>query len=164
MRNRILLFTLTLVCVLAAPLLADEASYREQRKAILLADLKAKASLDDAQMASLDTLCLALQENLLKQHQNVADLLKQIKELRKDPEQNFEAIIHLEFQIEVEQFETRQLIQDFHAAVENVLTDSQQEYLPLVMNILNKVYRLRPEPSRHGQDGNEPGGPGRRSF
>ena len=159
MFKRATLMAVLLLAGLAGAAMAqgEDPGWGEQRKAILLDDLKSELSMGDGQMAALDTLCLAHQAALIVKAQEIGQILAQIRDLGHDWEANFAAIVHLQFDLYVAEFEMGELRRGFSDAVDGILTESQAGSKPLVMHVLDEAYRLsprRPGP-RTGQEGGD---------
>ena len=159
MTKRVILSAVLLLAGLAAVASAqgEDPAWGEQRKAILLGDLKAKLNFSDAQMASLDALCLAYREEAIVKAQEIGAILAQIRDLSRDWQANFTAIVHLQFELYVKEFELNDLKRGLSAAVDGVLVAEQADAKPLVMHVLDEAYRLtprRPAP-RTGQEGGD---------
>jgi hypothetical protein len=159
MTKRVILSAVLLLAGLAAVAVAqgEDPAWGEQRKAILLGDLKAELNLSDAQMASLDALCLAYKADAIAKAQEIGEILVQIRDLSRDWQANFTAIVHLQFELYVKEFELNELKRALSDDVDGVLTAEQADAKPLVMHVLDEAYRLtprRPSP-RHGQEGGD---------
>lgn len=128
----------------APAVLADGPDYRQARQEVLLADLQTTVGLSGDQMALLDTLSLAHRENLVGLVGEIGEIHAEIRELRDNFEANHLLIFHLEFELMVRELERAALVREFAGAVDGVLLEDQKEYRPLVMTILEEVYRFRP--------------------
>jgi hypothetical protein len=159
MTKRVILSAVLLLAGLATVAMAqgEDPTWGEQRKVILLGDLKAELNLSDGQMASLDALCLAHKEALIAKAHEIGEILLQIRELSRDWQANFTLIVHLEFELYVKEFEMGELKRAFSAGVDEILTAEQLDAKPLVMHVLDEAYRLHPRrPSpRNGQEGGD---------
>ncbi len=159
MTKRVILSALLLLTGLAAVASAqgEDPAWGEQRKAILLGDLKAGLNLSDDQMAALDALCLAYKAEAIAKAQEIGDILLQIRELSRDWQANFTAIVHLQFDLYVKEFELNELKRALADDVGGVLAAEQADAKPLVLHVLDEAYRLtprRPGP-RTGQEGGD---------
>jgi hypothetical protein len=162
MTKRVILSVVLLVAGLAAVALpqGEDPGWGEQRKVILLGDLKAEVGLTDGQMTALDGLCLAHRTALIAKAQEIGLILQQIRVLSQDWQANFTQITHLQFQLDVKEFEVEQLRRAFSEDVDGILTAEQAGYKPLVMKVLDEAYVLHPR-SRGPRDGSEGGDSGK---
>ncbi len=126
----------------------DGTDWRALRQQILLADLQATTGLTDEQMTTLQALAVELRDNVIAKRQEIRDLLEQIRDLRRSWTDNFEQIIHLEYQIHLKQYEIGELRRGFSTAVDGVLASGGADYKPLVIRILWDAYGLDPKPNQ----------------
>jgi hypothetical protein len=159
MTKRVILSAVLMLAGLAGVALAqgEDPAWGEQRKAILLGDLKTELNFSDAQMASLDALCLGYKAEAIAKAQEIGEILAQIRDLSRDWQANFTAIVHLQFDLYVKEFELNELKRALADGVDGVLTAEQAGAKPLVMHVLDEAYRLtprRPAP-RTGQEGGD---------
>jgi hypothetical protein len=129
---------------------ADDPDWGEQRKNVLMAELKAEIGLSDAQLAAFEILAVAHRQNLIDKYAEVGVILQEIRILRENWEQNFDQIVALQFDIMVKEFERGDLWAQFGAGVDATLTADQLVYKRLVMRVLDDAYRL--SPPRHRSD------------
>jgi len=155
MKRNLILVTGVLMLALAGSAWADDPDWGEQRKTILMAELKAELGLSDAQVAELDNLAVAHRQSLIDKYAEIGAILKEIRILREDWEENFAEIVALQFDIMVLEYERGELWEQFAAAVAAALTDEQVEYKRLVLKVLDEAYHL--SPPRHRPDGDDEG-------
>ena len=157
MKQNLILVTgvLVLVLALAGSAWADDPDWGEQRKTILMTELKAELGLSDAQVAELDTLAVTHRQSLIDTYTEIGAILKEIRILREQWEENFDEIVALQFDVMVKEYERGELWEQFAAAVTAALTEEQAEFKRLVMKVLDEAYRL--SPPRHRPDGDDEG-------
>jgi len=138
--------------------MGEDPNWRELRKEILLADLQIEVDLSPGQMEQLDQLCILLKQRLIAKAMEIHAIREEMRDLWVNWEENFEQIVHLEFQVQIKEVEWGHLFGMFSAAVNDVLTTAQSPDKPLVMKVLFTAYHFYPQRDGGEEDMGSRGG------
>jgi hypothetical protein len=132
----------------------DDPQWGEMRRAILMADLQEVVGLADEQVAELDQIALDTRGALFAKYARIHAIREEIRELAQDWENNFEQIVHLQFQIYVGEVQIRNIHRRMGGAIHEVLAEEQLQFMPLVIKVLTEAYHLYP-PRPHPEEPEE---------